>query len=112
MQIESLPLDFFPAGIYTFDRKKRITSWNLALAQQTGFGSAEMIGKDASQIQYYDMEESTFDLFRCIRSGGKPFLSRTLFIKDAEAAGYDWRKNTEDVKKVTEIYKALGLELD
>lgn len=33
-------------------------------------------------------------------------------IKDAEAAGYDWRKNTEDVKKVTEIYKALGLELD
>ncbi len=84
MQIESLPLDFFPAGIYTFDRKKRITSWNLALAQQTGFGSAEMIGKDASQIEYYDMEESTFDLFRCIRGGGKPFLSRTLYVKDAK----------------------------
>jgi len=33
-------------------------------------------------------------------------------VKDAEVAGYDWRKNTEDVKKVTEIYKALGLELD
>ncbi len=33
-------------------------------------------------------------------------------VKDAEAVGYDWRKNTEDVKKVTEIYKALGIELD
>ncbi|MCP6718254.1 MAG: O-antigen ligase family protein [Patescibacteria group bacterium] len=33
-------------------------------------------------------------------------------VKDAEAAGYNWRNNAEDVKKVTEIYKALGIELD
>ncbi len=33
-------------------------------------------------------------------------------LKDAEAAGYHWKNNADDLRDVAEIYKALGMESD
>ena len=37
-----------PGGLFSVDTKGRITSWNRAMEQMTGFGAQEVLGKDCS----------------------------------------------------------------
>ena len=78
--------NIFPCGVYAISRDNRITVWNEALTRLTGFDADRMIGQKASQIQFHETEkkENLVNPYLCVKTDISPFLSRTLYVKDAE----------------------------
>ncbi|XOB41361.1 MAG: O-antigen ligase family protein [Candidatus Nealsonbacteria bacterium] len=138
--IKNNPLDFRPhlffGRLYFTDYRFSLDKEKLDSAEQIFEKAIEL--SPTNQQGYWHLAEvklakgenqATFDLFKKAIElepridDSHWYLAMVYYItgqyeqafekvKDAEAAGYDWRKNTEDVKKVIEIYKALGIELD
>jgi len=127
---------FFLGRLYFVDYRFSMDIEKLYLAEQTLEKSIDL--SSTNQQGYWHLaevklargeEQTAFDLFeKAIEL--EPRLNKSHWylamtykttgqyeqafekIKDAEAAGYNWKNNVDDLRSVTEIYKALGMESD
>jgi PAS domain S-box-containing protein len=77
-------LDAFPCGIYAIGENNVITAWNREMSRITGYTREEMMGRDASLVQFHDPsnKDNLINPFQCAAVGNSPFLSRAVYIED------------------------------
>lgn len=85
--LQETELDAFPCGVYAIGENNIITAWNTGMSRITGFSKKEMIGRDASLIQFHDPsdKDNLINPFQCAATGKSPFLSRAVYIEDSDS---------------------------
>jgi len=78
--------DLVPCGLYAVSSENRITAWNAAMSRLTGLPADQMIGQDASQVQFQEplSEQDVVNPLQCVISGSSDSLSRAVYIRDAD----------------------------
>ena len=85
--LKDTELDASPCGVYAIGENNTITAWNTGMSRITGFSKEEMIGRDASLIQFHDPsdKDNLINPFQCAATGKSPFLSRAVYIEDGDS---------------------------